>query len=554
LIKSGNEPAVQLSALKAPSEHIKDILVAEPEKSEPNKSKTQRLDPLHIYTACISGIGFGFFFWSLSRSLPIPSGILLFIGLVALAELTTSVSLQPQILFSMGSAVAYGALLLFGPIHASLVAMAGGFIITLVRDLSNRRQGRAAGAPFLQRALFNMSAFALAVVVAGGIYILGRGRIGQIGLLSNLVPMMMAATTVEFANAAIVVGAVSLQTGQPPFAVWKQNVSWAVPINILSMLVGGGALALGYQILGLLGVGAFFVPLVLTIYAFQLFVRQTKAQMVQMEDIIAERTEDLQQAYQELKHLDRAKTNFFSVINHEMRTPLTAVLGYTELVLRHTPLSPDQSRMLGMARQNTMRTIELVNNILDVSRLEDGRMTIAQKAIKVLPSVKEATAVVQPLADDKHISIEIDCPSEVPKVWADPERLHQILVNLLSNAVKFTPDTGRIEVAVRKSETTDEVLVGVTDTGIGIPADELSYVFDRFSRVERAETMSISGTGLGLSIVKGLVEAHGGGVFVESEEGRGSCFAFTLPVAEQAPLQPTLAERPDTEPVEVAVN
>jgi signal transduction histidine kinase len=242
------------------------------------------------------------------------------------------------------------------------------------------------------------------------------------------------------------------------------------------------------------------------------------------------------------------------VINHEMRTPLSAILGYTELVLGRTDLSPDQRGMLDVVERNSLRLIDLVNNILDVSRLEDGRMTVMLEAIEVLPPVSEAIAVVKPLADDKHISINLDFPPEVPKVWADPKRLHQILVNLLGNAVKYTPDTGRIEVAARKSETTEELLVGVTDTGIGIPADELSYIFDRFSRVECADTRFISGTGLGLAIVKGLVEAHSGRVFVESEEGRGSCFAFTVPVAEQPFLQPMLPHHPAAEQVPVAVN
>jgi signal transduction histidine kinase len=344
---------------------------------------------------------------------------------------------------------------------------------------------------------------------------------------------VLAAVSFEVVNAGLVVGVISLQTGQPAFQIWRQNVSWATPMNLLSMVVGGGGLALGYQIAGILGLGVFFLPLVLTIYAFRLYVRQTKDQMARLEEIIAERTQDLKEANEELKRLDRAKTKFFSVINHEMRSPLTAIVGYTELLLLRNPLSSDQGKMLHTIRRSSQRLLDLVNDILDVSRLEEGKLAVMPEAMGVLPAVKQALAVIRPMAERKHISISVDVSPTISDVWGDPKRVNQILINLLSNAVKYTPDTGIVTIAARRNEIPNVVEISVTDTGIGIPADHLPHIFDRFSRVERAEIRDTVGTGLGLSIAKGLVEAHGGEIWAESEEGRGTCFTFTLPVAEQ---------------------
>jgi signal transduction histidine kinase len=496
------------------------------EQPKPTAGRTPRLEPFQIYVACVSGLGVALFFWSLTHVTSSAAAVLLFIGLVIVADLTTSENLAPQLTFSMDSAVTFATLFTLGPLAAILVATIGGMVSTLVMPRSGR-------SPLLQRAFFNMAGFGLPVPVAGGIYLLFGGRIGEVALLSNLLPMVLAAISFEVVNAGLVVGVVSLQTRQPALKIWRHNVSWIAPMNVLSMVVGGGGVALGYEIAGILGVGVFFLPLAFTIYATRLYVGQTKSQMDRLEEIVAERTEDLQKANEEMKRLDRVKNHFFSVINHEMRTPLTAITGYTELLLVRTSLSPEQAKMLSTIKSNSQRLMDLVNNFLDISRLEEGKLTVMPEVMGMLPAVKQALAVVHPMAEAKHISISVDVLPETPDVWGDPQRVNQILVNLLSNAVKFTPDTGTVTISARLSETTDDVLVGVTDTGVGIPAEQVPYVFERFNRLERSDIQHTIGTGLGLSIVKGLVEAHGGRIWVESEEGRGTCFAFTLPAAKR---------------------
>jgi signal transduction histidine kinase len=518
------------------------------EESKSADSPTRGLDPLQVYTACVSALGVALLLWSLSQITSSPHDVLFFIILVVIAELTSSPSVQPQVLFSMSSAVAFATLLLFGPLPAALAASVGGLVITLVADLVSRRQGRSSDAPLLQRAFFNMAALGLATTVAGSMYVLSGGTVGKFALLPNLLPMTLAAVSAEVVNAALVAGVVALQTSRPVIHIWRQNLSWSLPINILSMIVGGSGLALGYQIAGILGLGVFFLPTALTIYAYRLYVEQTKAQMARLEEMIAKRTEDLRKANEELKRLDQLKMRFFSVINHEMRTPLTAILGYTDLLLMRSHLPPKQEDMLRTIKFSGQRLLDLVNNILDISRLEDGRLTIVPQAMSVLPAVNQALSVVKPMAEKKAISISVDVSPTTPDVRGDPKRMGQILVNLLSNAVKYTPDTGSVTIAARKNETENVVEISVADSGIGIPAHHLPRIFDRFSRIERDAIQHTVGTGLGLSITKGLVEAHGGEIEVQSEEGHGTCFTFTLPIAaEQPSMEPPPKSTPSKE-------
>jgi len=488
----------------------------------------RKVNLLSIYTACVSGLGVALLFWSL-KSLPkSPPEALLFVILVTIAELTTSGTLAPQIVFSMSSAVVFAALLLFGSLPAALAAIVGSIVTTLMAEVGDRQRGRSR-APFLQRMFFNMAALGLPVVLAGGVYALFDGRIGEIALLTNLLPIVLAAIVVEFANAAFVLGAVSLQIGQPVFKLWSQNVSWAVPLNILAMIVGGGGLALGYDIAGILGIVVFFLPIILTIYAFRLYVTQTKTQMQRLEEIIAQRTDDLQKANKELTRLDRLKTSFFSVINHELRNPLTAIMGYTDLLLYDRSVTSGQSDKLGKIKENSQRLLDLVNNLLDITRIEEGKMKIVPEELDVMAAMDRAMGVVKPMADQKHISVFTSVPDVIPHAYADPRRVDQILVNLLSNAVKYTPDTGSVILTAQANEDANMVQVSIADNGLGIPAELLDLVFDRFVRAERSGRSEIPGTGLGLSIVKGLVEAHGGKIWVDSVERYGTVFSFTLP-------------------------
>jgi signal transduction histidine kinase len=410
--------------------------------------------------------------------------------------------------------------------------MVSGLVATFLIDLGRKRLPKSGSAPpFLQRVLFNMATLGLSIGMAGGVYLLTGGHIGTFDLPANLIPIGLSAIVAEVLNALFVIGAVALQIKQSPLQVWKQNISWAVPINILAMIIGGTSLAIGYQLAGFLGLLVFTLPVVLTIYAFRLYVQQTKAQMARLEEIIADRTQALQAANEELMRLDKVKMGFFSMINHEMRNPLTAILGYVDLVGYHDPLTGEQLNMLGLIKRNGQALLGLVNNILDIARMEDGKLTIIPEAMDVQSIAEDAIAVLRPEAEYKQIKIQFDLPPTLPRIYADPKRVRQILINLLSNAVKYTPDAGSVCLRIEPHCDQPMLEFKVIDSGFGIPADQLSMLFDRFSRVERPEIQDIAGTGLGLSITKGLIEAQGGTISVASEEGSGTQFSFTLPLA-----------------------
>ena len=457
---------------------------------------------------------------------------LVLVGLVILAEvLTQSKLFAPEMVFSISSAVTFATLVLFGPYVATIAAGSGGIALAIALQISNTRN-RQRQSSLGQRILFNMAAQSIPAAIAGWIYVGLGGIVGQVDVVSNIIPVILAAITMEFGNAALVIGAVSIQTLESPIKVWRRNSSWIVPINILTMAIGGWGMAYAFEIAHYIGLLVFFVPIAMTIYAVRLYVEQTKRQMDKLEHTVAERTADLRRAYEELQQLDQTKTTFFAIVNHEMRSPLTAIIGYASMLLRDETLTEDQHYQISAIENNSRRVIDLVNNILDISRIEDGKLRLMPDNIPFAPLLEEAVTTVRPAAAAKNITVttESTVPPETT-VYAESKRIVQVITNLLSNAIKYTPETGIVHLRAKLSADEQMVEVEVVDNGVGIPAEVLPVIFDRFSRAERDDIRGISGTGLGLAIVKGLVEAHHGRVWADSIEGDGSTFGFAIPLS-----------------------
>jgi signal transduction histidine kinase/ActR/RegA family two-component response regulator len=264
----------------------------------------------------------------------------------------------------------------------------------------------------------------------------------------------------------------------------------------------------------------------------------------------------LAQVNEELRRLDQLKSEFLAMVSHELRTPLTAIIGYSRLLTRqvHGPLSPRQLEHQEAIFRSAQRLSDLINDLLDVSRLEAGRVELTPRPTAVRQIVDQVAAVVAVAAQAKQIRIDNVVAADLPLVNADPSRLQQILVNLVGNGVKFSSSGGLVRVSAGKQR--DQVWVSVEDRGVGIPKDELAHIWDPFYQVEAPMQRRHGGSGLGLAIVRRLVELHGGVVRAESEgENRGSRFTFTLPVAmepavtetapaELAPVEPFLDGRP----------
>jgi PAS domain S-box-containing protein len=230
----------------------------------------------------------------------------------------------------------------------------------------------------------------------------------------------------------------------------------------------------------------------------------------------------------EAEHANRLKDEFLAMVSHELRTPLSAVLGWADVLRRGAIDDTRHERALTAIHTNARRQVQLIDELLDVSRIISGKLRLERATIDLTDVVRNAVEVVQPLADKKRIGLTLDPESSLSTLYADPGRLQQIVVNLLSNAIKFTPVGGAVDMCVRRVDSLVEMVV--TDTGQGIPADFLPLVFEPFRQADESLTRRYGGLGLGLSIVKHLVEAHGGTVAAQSAgEGQGSTFSVRLP-------------------------
>lgn len=233
------------------------------------------------------------------------------------------------------------------------------------------------------------------------------------------------------------------------------------------------------------------------------------------------------------RRLERMRTEFVANVSHELRTPLTSIRGFTETLLEED-LDPDTRRQfLETIRREAGRLSDLIEDLLDLSRIESGQMSFRPGPVAVATLVADVIDRHRRRAEAAGLALEADVPDSLPSVWGDRNRLTQVLHNLIDNAIRYTPGGGRVTVRA-EAGSDGYVTVSVADTGPGIPREHLPRLFERFYRVDRARSRSSGGTGLGLSIVKHIVELHGGTVSVTSELGKGSTFRFTVPTAPRA--------------------
>jgi signal transduction histidine kinase len=249
---------------------------------------------------------------------------------------------------------------------------------------------------------------------------------------------------------------------------------------------------------------------------------------VRGRDEIAELTIAFNRMALRLRELDSLKQHLFSAITHDMRTPLTVIAWSAERLEKGAAGAPGgrQAPLIENIRMNTDQLLGLVNQLLDLGKLKTGKLQLNLDPTDIASLIQGAIDEIRPWAEDRRLHFEITVSDSIPKLLLDAKRIHQVLVNLLANAVKFSQAGGVI--ALSAQVTNLDLVVKVSDTGIGIPTHLLATIFELY---EQAHTER-GGTGLGLAIVKGFVLAHGGRVWVESEEGKGSCFAFALPLEE----------------------
>lgn len=252
----------------------------------------------------------------------------------------------------------------------------------------------------------------------------------------------------------------------------------------------------------------------------------------ELEERVAERTKELAVAADRALHADRLKSAFLATMSHELRTPLNSILGFTGILLQGLagPLNGEQSKQLGMARDSARHLLDLINDVLDLSRIEAGQMELSNAPFDIRASIETVIGIATPLAQKKNLSLTASIHPSAGIITSDRRRVEQILINLVNNAIKFTEKGG---IVLDSSVVKNELVTTIRDTGIGIKPDQMSVLFKPFQQIESGLGRRHEGTGLGLSICKQLAELLGGRITVESQWGAGSSFSVVLPLGDR---------------------
>ncbi len=247
-----------------------------------------------------------------------------------------------------------------------------------------------------------------------------------------------------------------------------------------------------------------------------------------LEAMVQERTADLEIAKERAVSADRLKSAFLATMSHELRTPLNSIIGFTGILLKGIagPLNEEQAKQLNMAKESAMHLLDLINDVLDISKIEAGQLTVSVKNFDIRQALQKAILSFQPVAEKKNLKLNQNIAPEIRLIHSDERRVEQIINNLINNAIKFT-DQGYVNVECFSDGI--NIIIRVMDTGIGINREYLDRLFKPFSQIDTGLARNHDGTGLGLSISQKLAEKLGGVITVSSEEGIGSNFTLTLP-------------------------
>jgi len=265
------------------------------------------------------------------------------------------------------------------------------------------------------------------------------------------------------------------------------------------------------------------------------------SQVLEYSRQLEQKSRELETASSELKaanarltELDHLKDEFLSTVTHELRTPLTSIRSFSEILHDSPELDPsERQHFLGIIIRESEWLTRLINQVLDLTRIETGRMDWQMTNVDVREVIEDAVATLRQLFEDKNVAVDVECPSHLRPIRGDRDQLIQLAINLLSNAEKFCPpNTGRVRVAVEPEPT--QLTVSIADNGPGIPPGEQEQIFEKFHQVRQGETGNPGGSGLGLAICRGIVEHLGGRIWVESRLGEGATFHFTVPYSADA--------------------
>ena len=264
---------------------------------------------------------------------------------------------------------------------------------------------------------------------------------------------------------------------------------------------------------------------------FNSMAKSLKDLLTSLEERVAQRTQELAEARDDAVAANKSKTEFISVVSHELKLPMTSIKGYSDLMLSGATgqLNENQSNFLNTIRNNVNRMATLVSDLADISRIESGNLRLEPREVPVWDVIDEVVTLTRTQVTQKNQTVTVDIPNELPKAWCDRNRLAQILTNLVSNANKYTQEGGAITVHATRED--DMIQIKVADNGLGMTPEDQEKLFSKFFRSADDKVREAPGTGLGLSITKNLIELQGGKIWFESEFRKGTSFYFTVPVS-----------------------
>lgn len=263
------------------------------------------------------------------------------------------------------------------------------------------------------------------------------------------------------------------------------------------------------------------------------FNKELELEVDRRTKMLREKTVLLERANRELRELDKLKSAFLANMSHELRTPMNSIIGYTDLLLDGIDgeINEEQQKSLGKVQHNAQHLLQLINDILDMAKIESGKIELSPQMTDIQELTESIATIFEPTIKKKGLTLQLDFAEHLPPVYVDEDKVRQIFINLLSNAVKFT-EKGGVRITIRPADGDDSssfVQVCVEDSGIGIKAEDMDKLYDKFSQIDVSSVRQYEGTGLGLSIARGLVVMHKGKIWAESDFGKGSRFFFTLP-------------------------
>jgi signal transduction histidine kinase/ActR/RegA family two-component response regulator len=470
----------------------------------------------------------------------------LFAMLIVFACLTSLWKVNLPIAAASGStlSVSYAAnlmaLLLLGLQPAIIVAVAG--VLTQCRYKVKKSYP-------LYRTLFSAAAEVITMAATGIAYQQLGGSMVPLHMVGLAKPLVGAIAAYFVVNTSLVAGAIALTSSRSLFNVWRDDFLWSGASFMVAGTAGAMAavvVARGEHWKAIL----LIAPIYLTYRTYEVFVGRLEDQtrhMTEMRQLHQGTVEALMQARQAehaeqaaraaAERANRLKDQFLAVVSHELRTPLNAILGWADMLRRGRIDDARRDRAFKSIYDSARRQAQLIDDLLDVSRIMSGTLRVERTAVDLKTVVDDAVRAVQPAADAKDLQITTEADSWLGFIQGDSARLEQVVSNLLSNAVKFTPAGGAVHVQLRRVH--DSVEIQICDSGQGISAEFLPYIFEPFRQADGSTTRAHGGLGLGLSIVKHLIEAHGGTVAAESAgPGQGAAFIARFPIDPACAAQP----------------